>query len=60
MKDNETIREIRETRKRISARFGHDPKRLVDYYKEKQKEMNVIQNITPVECESDIPASDYA
>ena len=37
MKDNKTIREIRETRKKISARFGHNPKRLVDYYKEKQK-----------------------
>ncbi|KPA16240.1 hypothetical protein MHK_003555 [Candidatus Magnetomorum sp. HK-1] len=37
MKENETIKEIRETRKKISARFGHDPKRLVDYYKEKQK-----------------------
>jgi len=38
MKDNETIREIREIRKRISARFDHDPKRLVDYYKKKQME----------------------
>ncbi|CAN2042102.1 conserved hypothetical protein [Candidatus Magnetomoraceae bacterium gMMP-15] len=37
MKNNTTIKEIRETRKKISARFGHDPKRLVDYYKEKQK-----------------------
>lgn len=38
MKDNETIKEIREIRKRISARFGNDPKRLVDYYKKKQME----------------------
>jgi translation initiation factor 2 beta subunit (eIF-2beta)/eIF-5 len=38
MKDNETIKEIREIRKRISARFDHDPKRLVDYYKKKQME----------------------
>ncbi len=38
MKDNATVREIRETRKRISARFEHDPKRLVEYYKQKQKE----------------------
>ena len=37
MFDNETINEIRETRKIISARFGHSPKRLVEYYKEKQK-----------------------
>lgn len=38
MKDNETIKEIRDIRKRISARFDHDPKRLVDYYKKKQVE----------------------
>jgi hypothetical protein len=38
MKDNATVREIRETRKRISARFEHNPKRLVEYYKQKQKE----------------------
>ncbi len=38
MNDNATIREIRETRKQISARFGHSPKRLVEYYKKKQKE----------------------
>ena len=37
MKENEAIKEIRETRKKISARFGHDPKRLVEYYKEKQQ-----------------------
>lgn len=37
MNDNETIKEIRDTRKKISARFGHDPKRLVEYYKQKQK-----------------------
>lgn len=38
MNDNATIREIRETRKQISAEFGHNPKRLVEYYKKKQKE----------------------
>ncbi|MDM8521842.1 hypothetical protein QUF80_00575 [Desulfococcaceae bacterium HSG8] len=38
MKDNATIKEIRETRKRISERFGHNPKRLVEYYKKKQLE----------------------
>lgn len=37
MKVNATIREIRETRKKISERFGHDPKRLVEYYKKKQE-----------------------
>lgn len=38
MEDNETIREIRDIRKGISARFDPDPKRLVDYYKKKQME----------------------
>nr|VFJ99532.1 MAG: hypothetical protein BECKLFY1418B_GA0070995_11493 [Candidatus Kentron sp. LFY] len=37
MCDNETINEIRATRKQISARFGHSPKRLIEHYKEKQK-----------------------
>ena len=37
MLDNETIKEIRDIRKEISNRFGYDPKRLVEYYKEKQK-----------------------
>nr|VFK09582.1 MAG: hypothetical protein BECKLPF1236B_GA0070989_10106 [Candidatus Kentron sp. LPFa] len=37
MFDNETIDEIRATRKQISARFGHSPKRLIEHYKEKQK-----------------------
>jgi hypothetical protein len=31
------ISEIRETRHRISARFGHDPRRLVAYYIQKQQ-----------------------
>ena len=32
------IDEIREIRHRISARFDHDPARLVAYYLEQQKE----------------------
>jgi hypothetical protein len=32
------IDEIREIRHRISARFDHDPARLVAYYMERQKE----------------------
>ena len=32
------IDEIREVRHRISARFGHDPARLVAYYLEFQKQ----------------------
>lgn len=33
----ELIEEIREVRRRISARFDHDPERLVAYYMEKQE-----------------------
>ena len=32
------IDEIREVRHRISARFGHDPTRLVAFYMEMQKQ----------------------
>ncbi len=41
MKQNRTdpvIDEIREVRRRISARFGHDPTRLVAFYMETQKQ----------------------
>ncbi len=41
MKQNRTdpvIDEIREVRHRISARFGHDPTRLVAFYMEMQKQ----------------------
>lgn len=31
------IEEIREVRRRISARFDHDPERLVAYYMERQE-----------------------
>jgi hypothetical protein len=33
----ELIEEIHEVRRRISARFDHDPERLVAYYMEGQK-----------------------
>jgi len=32
------IEEIREVRRRISARFDHDPKRLLEYYMRLQEE----------------------
>jgi hypothetical protein len=41
MKQNRSdavIDEIREVRHQISARFGHDPARLVAYYMELQKQ----------------------
>lgn len=42
------IEEIREVRHRISARFGHDPARLVAYYMELQKQYK-DRMIRPVE-----------
>ena len=36
-KTDPVIDEIREVRHRISARFGHDPERLVAYYMEFQE-----------------------
>jgi hypothetical protein len=38
MKDDPTIKRIREARHKISERFNHDPKKLVAYYIERQKE----------------------
>ncbi len=37
MKDNEAIAEIRRIRRDISRKVDFDPKRLVDFYKERQK-----------------------
>ena len=36
-RDDPVIDDIREVRHRISARFDHDPKRLVAYYIELQR-----------------------
>lgn len=34
---DEVIAEVRAARRRISARFGHDPYKLVAYYKKRQR-----------------------
>jgi molybdenum-dependent DNA-binding transcriptional regulator ModE len=39
VKDNPVIAEVRRARHRISARVGHDPKRLINYYKKLEKKM---------------------
>jgi len=36
--DDEEIARVREVRHRISARFGHDPYRLVAHYIERQRD----------------------
>lgn len=37
MMDDPAIDEIRKVRHKISKRFGHDPKRLIDHLLERQK-----------------------
>lgn len=37
MEDDPTIARIREAAMRISAKFGHDPKRVVEHYKKLQE-----------------------
>lgn len=37
MKDNDTIREIRKVRMQISKKLDFDSKKLVNFYKKKQK-----------------------
>jgi hypothetical protein len=37
MKDDPTIKAVRDARHRISAEFGHDPRKLVEHYRQLQK-----------------------
>jgi hypothetical protein len=46
-KPDPVIDEIRETRHRISERFGHDPERLVAYYMERQEQYRSRMIDTP-------------
>jgi len=39
MKPDPAIDEIRETRRKISAEFGHDPRRLMAHYIEFEKQL---------------------
>jgi hypothetical protein len=39
MKPDPAIDEIREIRRKISAEFGHDPRRLMQHYMEMEAEM---------------------
>jgi hypothetical protein len=40
MKTDPAIDEIRETRRKISAEFGHDPRRLMAHYVEYEKQLD--------------------
>lgn len=37
IKDASTIKRIRDSRHRISAKFDHNPKKIIEYYIEAQK-----------------------
>ena len=38
MRENQTIKEVRAARQKISEQHGHDAARLVDHYKKLQRE----------------------
>jgi len=51
MKDDPAIKRIRDVRHRISEEHGHDPKRLVAYYMElqRQRQEEMRQKLIEVE-----------
>ena len=52
VKEDIAIERIREVRHKISAEFGHDPKRLVDHYVELQKQyIDRLERTTTLEPE---------
>ena len=55
-RNDPVIDEIREVRHRISARFDHDPERLVAYYIELQRRYQ-DRLIGPEKCPNAIPTS---
>ena len=52
MKDDPTIDQIREIRRRISARCDHDPKKIVDYYMALQEKFQE-RLVNPAKLEED-------
>lgn len=58
-KDDPTIRAVREARQRISATVEHDPRRLVEHYRqlqERHRERLVPQSPQPSETEDESAA----
>ena len=50
-RDDPTIERIRKTRRLISEKYDHDPKKIVDYYMKLQKKYasRFLEDDTPVE-----------
>ena len=56
MNDDSTIAAIREARHQISASIGHDPKKLVDYYRQLQQRFGkrvIPQSATEAKADDD-------
>ena len=51
MKDDPAIKRIRDVRHQISEEHGHDPKRLVAYYMELQRQRQEEMRQTLIEVE---------
>jgi len=58
MKKDIAIEEIREVRHRISRRFGHDTKALLDHYREREKRHPERMLREPVPGEKPEPGRD--
>ena len=53
MKNDPLVDEVREARRRISARFGHDVRKLVEHYQERERELKLSGKYTFVEAPAD-------
>jgi hypothetical protein len=56
MKDDPTIQAVRDARRRISERAGHDPRKLVEHYRQLQdrhRDRLVSQPTPPPKTEGD-------
>jgi hypothetical protein len=56
MQDDPTIQAVRDARHRISAAVGHDPRKLVEYYRqlqERHRERLVSRPTQPPQTESE-------
>jgi hypothetical protein len=56
-REDPVLEEVRQVRREISARFGHDPARVVEYYLQLQERYAERLLRTPVQEKSDRPAA---
>ncbi len=55
MKDDPTIKAVRDARHRISEMVGHDPRKLVEYYRQLQERhrQRLVSQSTPQSATED-------